>query len=45
MNCLAVMNTRQATRAILGQFWYFLGSGLILIEEEDIINGLVVIGG
>jgi len=36
--CLAVMNNHQATRAILAQFWGFLGFGKILTEGKANCN-------
>ncbi|QCD82984.1 hypothetical protein DEO72_LG2g3326 [Vigna unguiculata] len=39
MNCLAVMNNRQATRVKLDSNWMFSRSGVILFGEKA--NGLM----
>ena len=44
MNCLAVMNTHQATRVNLTLFLVFWGLGLILFGKKDSINYLEMIG-
>ena len=43
MNCLAMMNTRQATRVELTQLLCFSYSGRILIVEKPSSNGLGII--